>query len=158
MTPEELRKRVFEVETARNVNRADHPSLMALSPKKYLFALLWTDPDTIIIHKTQWAEDNGFYRTEVYQYLGDRNVQQAIEYLDASINRVEAVQVAKVVKNQALKGCTKSQKLYLERWGSKNSVNEPTQQDDTLQWDTSLATNSARPNDNPTPEANRPSA
>jgi len=88
MTQTELRDRVFEVETARGVHKGEHPSLLACSPKKYLFVLLWTDPETIILNKTEWAKAQGFNRTEVYQYLGDRRVVEAIKYLDVCIHSV----------------------------------------------------------------------
>ena len=58
-TPEELEKTIFEVETARGISKADHPSLQALPPKRYLFVLLWCDSEVIIRNKTQWAQCGG---------------------------------------------------------------------------------------------------
>jgi hypothetical protein len=140
MTIEEIETRAFEVETARGIARSDDPTLQVLTKKMYLFVLLWTDPDTIVKNKTEWAKENGFNRADVYIYLGDRRVVDAIAFLDSSIHSAEASQVLKVVQQQALKGCTKSQKLYLDRYRQLGDAEQTDpNQEDSLSWDTSLS-------------------
>ena len=154
-TPEELEKAIFEVETARGISKADHPSLQALPPKRYLFVLLWCDSEVIIRNKTQWAKEHGFYRTEVPQYLGDKRVIEAINYLGTTINQAHTFQITKVVYEQAMKGDFRAQKLWIDTFPPKNIVNEEEEKENPLTWDTSLSTNSKPDQPNP-PTSDQP--
>jgi hypothetical protein len=151
-TPEELQKAIFELETARGISRADHPSLQALPAKRWLFVMLWCDSEVIIRNKTQWAKEHGFHRTEIPQYLGDKRVIEAINYLGTTSNQAYTFQLTKVVYEQAMKGDYRAQKLWIDTFPPKNIVSEDDLKEDPLTWDTSLSSKSKPTQDKPSPQ------
>lgn len=120
---EEILKRTAILELELGVSKEDSTLLSCLTDLQYLFCLEWSDPSLIVMNKKQWAEEKGFRRDKMYQWLSAHpKTTQAIAYLQSKLNQNQCVQLSKVIYQKGMTGDIRAAKLYLEHFQPEETV------------------------------------